>query len=243
MLWDYFQGTFWIEKVFLGDYLVLDGPRLEALSQRPKHLAVMLHGYGASGDDLINLAAQWQENLPEYEFVSPHAPESCEINPVGYQWFGLRDFNPFNIRSGLDRARPLLKKFLLNEINRLGFMPEDLLLIGFSQGTMMALDAMFSFPGVRAILGYSGAFYPPVGETLKSQKPKVRLIHGDGDMVIPYPAMNEAARQLKLFGIEPELYTCEGLGHGIDEKGIRLGCEFLQDLGMSSLHEQHASGL
>ena len=220
---------------------MLDGPRLRALSKRPKRLVVLLHGYGASGDDLINLAADWQEQLPEYEFVSPHAPESCEINPVGYQWFGLRDFNPFNIRSGLDRARPILKKFLLNEINRLGFMPEDLILVGFSQGTMMALDAMFSFPGVTAILGYSGAFYPPVGENLKATKPKVMLIHGDTDVVIPYPAMNEAARQLKLFGIEPETYTCKGLGHGINEQGVKLGWEFLQQFNAPITHEQQAS--
>ena len=192
---------------------------------------------------MINLAAGWQSHLPEFEFVSPHAPESCEINPVGYQWFGLRDFNPFNIRSGLDRSRPVLKKFLLNEINRLGFMPEDLLLVGFSQGTMMALDAMFSFPGVSAIMGYSGAFYPPVGENLKASKPKVRLVHGDSDMVIPYSAMNEAARQLQLFGIEPETYTCNGLGHGIDEKGVRLGWEFLQGFSASPLQEQHVSGM
>ena len=208
---------------------MLEGPRLKPQSGRARKLVVLLHGYGATGDDLIELAYQWQELLPDAEFVAPHAPEICEVNPMGYQWFGLKDFNPFNIRAGLDRARPVLKKFLLNEINELGLMPSEMALVGFSQGTMMALDAMFSMAGMRSILGYSGAFYPPVGEKLDGAKPEVMLVHGDADMVVPYAALAEAKRQLGLFGIAPRMHTSKGIGHGIDEDGIKLGGEFLEE--------------
>ena len=72
----------------------LDGPRLEPRSGPARQLVVFLHGYGADGNDLIDIGRAWQGLLPHAAFVSPHAPEPCGQAPVGRQWFPLTFRDP-----------------------------------------------------------------------------------------------------------------------------------------------------
>src|SRR5262245_17574954 len=72
----------------------LDGPRLEPRSGPARQLVVFLHGYGADGNDLIDIGRAWQGLLPNAAFVSPHAPEPCGQAPVGRQWFPLTFRDP-----------------------------------------------------------------------------------------------------------------------------------------------------
>ena len=61
----------------------LDGPRLEPPGGQPaKRLVVFLHGYGADGNDLIEIGRAWQGLMPHAAFVSPHAPEPCGQAPM-----------------------------------------------------------------------------------------------------------------------------------------------------------------
>lgn len=207
---------------------MLSGPQRVCKSgSSPKKLVVFLHGYGANGDNLIDLADMWSASLPEVEFYAPNAPEPCESVPFGYQWFGLKDFSPYNMRAGMDKAAPLLKTYLEHLLITRDLKSSDLILVGFSQGTMMALEMMFHLPGLRGMLGYSGAFYPPVSPATLASKPEVLLVHGTADMVVPYPMMIEGANQLQGLGLTPKTHTCHGLGHSIDLEGISLGGQFL----------------
>ena len=93
---------------------MLSGSQQNAKSGIPKKLVVFLHGYGANGENLIDIARSWEEMMPDVEFHSPNAPERCFEIPFGYQWFGLDDFNPLNMRAGLEKAAPILKEYLEN---------------------------------------------------------------------------------------------------------------------------------
>lgn len=211
------------------EHPLLSGPvLLPQTGNPPQQLVVFLHGYGSNGDDLIDIGTYWADILPDTAFVSPHAPFPCEMNPMGYQWFGLQDFSPFNVRAGIDQARPILVKYLQELLKEYQLTPAQLALVGFSQGTMLALDMIFALPGLGTIIGYSGAFYPPIAEKTPLPHPDVLLIHGDADMMVPYAAFTEAKRQLSLFGIEARGHTCPGLGHGIDAIGMNLGAQFLK---------------
>lgn len=206
---------------------MLTGPSLSPKSgKKPGQLIVFLHGYGADGANLIDIGEYWSDLLPDAEFIAPNAIEPCEMG-IGYQWFGLKDFSPFNIRAGLDRVTPLVVKQLKVWLHERQLAPADLCLVGFSQGTMLALDIMFHLPGIKAIVGYSGAFYPPVAKQVKAPVPKVCLIHGDMDMVVPYMAFLEAQKNLQEYGIIPVTHTSHGLGHSIDIDGLRVGGQFL----------------
>ena len=212
----------------------LDGPRLEPKSGPARQLIVFLHGYGADGNDLIDIGRAWQGLLPETAFVSPHAPEPCGQAPTGRQWFNLTFRTPNERWDGARKAAPVLERFLDAELARHKLPPQALALVGFSQGTMMALHA-----GLRravppaAIVGYSGIFVLPekakpdaVAGEIKS-RPPVLLIHGAQDDLIPAPALFQSAQALAALEVPVEWHLSEGIGHGIDQEGLRQGGEFL----------------
>ena len=140
----------------------LDGPRLEARGGVARRLVVFLHGYGADGNDLIELGRAWQQMLPDTAFVSPHAPEPCGQAPTGRQWFPLTFRDPDERWIGVNKAAPALDRFLDAELVRHKLAPSALALVGFSQGTMMALHVgLRRASQLAAIVGYSGLLVLP----------------------------------------------------------------------------------
>jgi len=212
----------------------LDGPQLAARSEPAQQLVVFLHGYGADGNDLIEIGRAWQPSLPHAAFVSPHAPEPCGQAPVGRQWFPLTFRDPNERWVGVNKAAPLLQRFLDTELERHKLPPSALALVGFSQGTMMALHV-----GLRravspsAIVGYSGLLVlPPDGNAEAfaagiTSRPPILLVHGDRDDLIPPQALFQATQGLAALEIPAEWHLAAGIGHGIDNEGLRHGGEFL----------------
>ncbi len=207
---------------------MLSGPTSQAATSQPiRSMVILLHGYGASGDDLIDLALSWQDSLPHTLFWAPHAPHTCDMNPCGYQWFGLQDLSPFNLRKGLDACTPTIASAIQAELTKHQLSPTNLILVGFSQGAMLALDLMFYLPGLKGLIGYAGAFVPPLNATLPSVKPAVLLVHGMADTVVPFPALGAAQAALNALGATPTIHAIPHLAHGIDAQGIHLGGQFL----------------
>jgi phospholipase/carboxylesterase len=208
----------------------LEGPSLApAAGGAPRQLVVFLHGYGADGNDLIALGPEWATLLPHATFVSPNAPEPCGMNPMGRQWFDLSMGDMAIIAEGVKRASPPLDAFLDAELAKHNLAPEALALVGFSQGTMMALAVgLARKPAPAAIVGYSGALatvetLPPPGAG-----PAILLVHGDMDEVIPVDALFMAREMLGQAGLPVEWHVSQGIGHGIDGEGLRLGGAFLK---------------
>lgn len=214
--------------------VALDGPRLAPKSGLARQLVVFLHGYGASGKDLIDIGREWQSWLPDAAFVAPHAPERCAQSPAGWQWFDLTFRDPDERWRGVVKARPGLDAFLDAELARLGLDDSKLALVGFSQGTMMALHT-----GLRrrrapaAIVGYSGILVGPehLGEATARGKtgapPPVLLVHGDADQVIPLDGLFMSGDALGQADIACQWHLSLGVGHGIDQAGLRHGGLFL----------------
>ncbi|HXP13007.1 MAG TPA: phospholipase [Stellaceae bacterium] len=210
---------------------LLNGPAFKpANGKNPSSLVVLLHGVGADGNDLIGLAPFWAPLLPGTEFLAPDGPEPCDMAPFGRQWFSLQDRSAEAILAGVQAAAPILDEFLDELLKARGLGDDKLALVGFSQGTMMSL-----YVGPRrarpcaAILGYSGALVGPqllAGEI--RSKPKTLLVHGDADPLVPYASMGAARKILVGLGVPVETLACPGLGHAIDEAGLKRGGEFLR---------------
>ncbi len=196
-------------------------------SEPVSRMVIFLHGYGASGDNLLGISHYWQEILPGTVFAAPNGPEACDVNPLGYQWFGLPDFSPFNIRQGLNRSAPIVANYLKTLMATYQLSPQNMALVGFSQGTILALEMLFFIPNLAGIVGYSGAFFPPVKTPALSPTAKVLLIHGTLDTVVPYGAMVQAEQALFESNISVQTYTCEYLDHSISEEGLQQGGAFL----------------
>ena len=212
-------------------HLSLDGPFVAPASgQPPRSIVVFLHGYGADGNDLISLGSMLSPLFPDTAFYSPHAPEPCAIAPSGQQWFDLTFRDPHELRDGSRRATPALMRYLSELVKENGLETDALALVGFSQGTMMALQVAPQFStAIAGVVGFSGALADAEGlaERVKT-KPPVLLIHGEADDVVPFSAMGMAEKALSGLDFTVETMARPGLGHGIDEMGLRAAANFLK---------------
>lgn len=212
----------------MADVIELDGPALAPEDGDAKKLVILLHGYGADGNDLSALAPLFARVLPDAYFVSPNAPQPCEMG-FGYQWFSIQNPDPVLKMAQIREAEAILNAFIDGQLAKLGLTDDRLALIGFSQGTMMSL---FTAPRRAAacagIMGYSGRLEG--GDELAAEiksRPPVTLVHGDQDPLLPVAMMEHAAETLKANGLEVETHLRPGLGHGIDEEGLRIGMTFM----------------
>ena len=204
-----------------------DAMRWGPAAGEARQLVVLLHGLGADGADLIDLAPSWAHALPHAAFVAPHAPEPYAEGGFGRQWFALWDRSDAGRAAGADHARIWLDAFLDAELARLGV--SDCALMGFSQGAMMALHVgLRRTVAPRAIMAFSGALLAPgrIGEAVG--RPPVLLVHGEADEVVPVQRSRDAEAALLAAGIPVQALYCPGLGHGIDEAGLSAGAIALQ---------------
>ena len=214
----------------LGSLKPLDGPRLSPAGGRASALVVLLHGYGANGDDLIGLAQGWQQHLPAAAFVAPNAPHAIPGMYGALAWFELTLRDPHEYWRGVVAARPGLDRFIAAELARLALPPERLALVGFSQGTMLALHVgLRRVQAPAAVVGYSGLLAGPEHLPEITATPPLLLVHGEADDLIPVEALHLAREALAAAGLRVEWHVRPQLGHGIDAGGQQLAAHFLAD--------------
>jgi phospholipase/carboxylesterase len=210
--------------------LDLEGPSLAPLScGKAVWLVVLLHGLGADGNDVIDLALNWQPILPKAEFLAVHAPFACDTAPYGRQWFSARDLDPAKLLEGVRAAAAVLDPALDELLAKRRLPADHLALVGFSQGAIMALHAgLRRRTQVAGIVAFSGAIIGPemlAGEM--ASNPPVLLVHGEADEVVPFEMMAHARTALKAAGVPVTGVARPGLGHAIDDDGIILAGDFL----------------
>lgn len=201
--------------------------------QKANSVVVFLHGYGADGADLLGLADPLAPHLPGTAFYAPNAPERCVNNPMGYQWFPI----PWMDGSSEEQAKAsaaqsfqdinaFLDKVLADES-----IPADrLALVGFSQGTMMALAvAPQRDPEIAGVVGFSGRLIDPEKAVEARTKPPILLIHGDEDPVVPFDSMGIAGQALQNAGFTVYGHVMKGTGHGISPDGLSVALAFLKE--------------
>jgi phospholipase/carboxylesterase len=152
--------------------------------------------------------------------------------PYGFQWFSLQDRTPDMIQAGVRAAVPLLDNFIDETLAALALDARQLALVGFSQGTMMSLFvALRRAQPVAGVLGFSGALVgaDALLPELRS-RPRVLLVHGDADEIVPFEMMGVAEAALRENGVPVATVTRPGLGHGIDQIGLTRGGAFLQEI-------------
>ena len=207
----------------------LDGPRLAPLSgSAPTALVVLIHGYGSNGEDLIALARAIQPSLPHAAFVAPNAPSPLGRMAAAYQWWPIETFSMAERATGAASAAPALDAFITEELDRTGLPSSRLVLVGFSQGTMMALHVGLrrSTP-VAGIVGIAGMLVAP--DTLAAEicsRPSVLLIHGTEDDVVPFRSMALANTALAAVGVAVETHVSPGTGHTVGQDGLTAATAF-----------------
>lgn len=195
---------------------------------------VFLHGYGADGADLLGLADPLSPHLPGVAFHAPDAPERSVNNPFGYQWFPipwLDGSTEAQARESMTRSVGLLNGFLDKVLADEGLTPDRMVVVGFSQGTMMALHVLpRRDEAVAGIVGFSGRLLSPdLLATEAKVKPPVLLLHGDQDPMVPFQDMTLAGEALEKAGFAVYGHVMKGTGHGISPDGLSVALSFVRD--------------
>ena len=195
----------------------------------PNSLVILLHGIGADAFDLIPLAKYWSITLKKTKFYSLHAPYPCKLTPSGKQWFDLEDRDQTRILKEIELVKPMIITFLKKKLKDYNLQYKDLILVGFSQGTMVALNLTLTMKEeVKGVLGYSGGvILTKSGKIEIISKPNICLVHGKNDEVVPKKMMETTKIILKDNNIDVDTHLIENLGHSIDQKGLEIGQNFL----------------
>lgn len=208
----------------------LSGPSKLPKTQNPDKLVLFLHGVGADGHDLLSLSNEFTEIFPNAVFLSPNAPFPYDEFPMGYQWFSLRDRSENRLLEGIRIALPILQSYIDENLAKYNLDYKDLILIGFSQGTMMALQlAPRLSETCFAVIGFSGALVAPqtLAVEMKS-KPSIFLAHGDEDQVVQPSQHRFSVTSLKNMQIPVEEHLLSKNGHNISLEAINLAKNFLK---------------
>ena len=197
---------------------------------KPQQAVVLCHGYGGDGKDISALAINWQRFLPDAIFLCPNAPEICDINPQGYQWFDHASEKEEIILEKSLVAEEKLSIFLDQVFNNFQLEPNNLALVGFSQGCMISIQVgLKKKEQINCIVGYSGKVINKkhLSGNIKS-KPKIFLMHGANDTIVSPTSLLEAKEYLSNLGLKIKTKMFKDCEHKIPIEGSSLGLEFLK---------------
>ena len=197
---------------------------------KPHHAIVLCHGYGGDGKDISALAINWQRFLPDAIFLCPNAPEVCSINPQGYQWFDLNSEKEEAILEKSLVAEEKLNTFIDQVLDNLQLEPNNLALVGFSQGCMISVQVgIKKKEQINCLIGYSGKVINQkhLSDNINS-KPKMFLMHGENDTIVSPTHLLEAKEYLKKQGINAKIKMFKKCEHRIPVEGSSLGLGFLK---------------
>ena len=210
----------------------LNAQHRPARSGKARSAVIFVHGYGADGADLLGLADPLAPHLPDTAFHAPDAPERCAGNPFGFQWFPipwLDGSSEAAAQAGLVAAAADLNAYVDGVLAAEGLTPDRLVLLGFSQGSMMSLHiAPRRDVALGGVVAFSGRLLAP--ERLGTEarvRPPVLLLHGDADPVVPFEDMGRAGDALVAAGFDTYAHVMRGTGHGIAPDGLQVALQFL----------------
>ncbi|EKE45042.1 hypothetical protein OCGS_0737 [Oceaniovalibus guishaninsula JLT2003] len=212
---------------------ILKAGRRGAQKGSARQAVIFLHGYGANGADLMGLADPLAPHMPGTVFLAPDAPERCAGAPMGFQWFPIPwidGSDPATAEEGMDRAARDLDAYLDAVLEDEGLTDDRLVLMGFSQGTMMALDVAPRRPRpVACVVGFSGRLLraDALEGHVVSRAP-ILLVHGDQDQVVPPESLPEAAQALQAAGFDVFAHISKGTAHGIAPDGLSVALAFIR---------------
>ncbi|MEQ9116017.1 MAG: dienelactone hydrolase family protein [Rickettsiales bacterium] len=210
---------------------MLNGPEIAPRSgNSPKNLVIFMHGVGADGENISDICNVLNRCVPDTHFLCPNGPFHYDMGMGGYQWFSLQDRTESVLLEGINKALPKVNEYIDYHLNKFNLTDDNLAIMGFSQGCMMALHLGLRRPNPPAcVIGFSGALVG--GEWLKTQKtnsPPIVMAHGDQDQVVELHRMEQSVQILETMNKDIEPHIFKGLAHGMNEDSLTLAADSLK---------------
>lgn len=208
--------------------MIEDFLQISPINSVAKNLVVMFHGVGSDAQDLLNIAPYMQKDLPDTHFISLNGLQKYDMAPFGFQWFSLKNRDASVMRSQVDKTLPAVLDFLERKVMELNLSFEQLFLVGFSQGSMLATSIATSFKQrLAGIIGFAGAVI--LRNFTGNNLTPICLIHGLEDEVIKIELMRRSRDHLKQLGFQVESHEIPFLTHSIDMQSISIATNFIKN--------------
>ena len=203
-------------------------------SGRVESAVIFLHGYGANGADLLGLGAVLAEHMQDTFFLAPDAPEVNSKSEAGLQWFPIPWIDGSSEEDamlGLRSASQDLNAYLDGVMIDFDLLPEQVIVFGFSQGTMMALHVIpRRDEAIAGLVVFSGQLLEPEAlvDDARAFLP-ILLVHGDQDDVVPIAALPKAVEGLQAAGFKDVYaHVMKDGAHGIAPDGLQVALAFMR---------------
>ncbi|MGU3413936.1 esterase [Enterobacteriaceae bacterium C34A] len=199
------------------DHFVVQSPSAPA-----KQLLLLFHGVGDNPVAMGQIGSWFAPLFPEALIVSVGGVEPC--GPTGRQWFSVQGVTEENRQGRVDAIMPTFIETVRHWQKESGVSPQATALIGFSQGSIMALESTKAAPGLASrIIAFNGRF-----ATLPTRATTVHLIHGGEDRVIDLAYAVSAQEALIQAGGDVTLDIVDELGHAIDDRSMQFALDHLR---------------
>lgn len=191
-----------------------------------RQLFVLLHGVGGTPEGLEGLAQALRRAFPAAAVLIPEGFEPFDGGGPGRQWFSVRGVSDENRPERVARALPALVRYVQAAQQRFNLLPPATALAGFSQGAIMALEAVQANEALAGrVLAFSGRYaeLPKVPPTYTT----IHLLHGAADPVMPVQLAQAAQARLDELHGDATIDIASNVGHElhpalIDQAILRL---------------------
>lgn len=202
--------------------------RLKSQSPKPEALILMFHGVGASPESLQSLGEYLHQLNPGFEIQIPAGFSPSTISAVGFQWFDVVGVTEENRPGRIQQAMPAFDQLIKEQADSAGVPLDKVVLLGFSQGTIMSLEWLKQCSvSVAGIIGIAGRF-AELPQQIPAWPIPVCLIHGDADQVINVTQSQQSHQRLSELGINTELHLMPDTPHTITQAMCPLITDFIQ---------------
>jgi phospholipase/carboxylesterase len=191
-------------------------PELPA-DEKPQQMFVLLHGVGANAQDMVGVGRHLHDAFEQSLILIPDGFEEFDAAPTaaGRQWFSIKDVTDFNRVDRAHAALPRLVQWIRDQQTAHDIAPNSTALLGFSQGAIMALEAISAHDGLASrVLAFSGRY-----AILPERAPEhttIHFFHGQEDAVMPYGLSVKAFEYLQDICADATIDVASGVGHEIN---------------------------
>ncbi len=207
------------------------------IPENPKKALIMLHGWQHDGAGVQWLTDALKNDFSDMAFFYPTAPDKAP--GLGFQWFEIPTLGN---EMSEEKIYDIMMHSALSNIGQLHDLIEyihqnqqleykDIYVAGFSQGGFMAiLTGLTNSNHIGKIISFSGVpiiLTKDFKESSIVSKPKILIIQGDSDYVIPNDSYNLTQNTLTQQGISPQVKVIKNMPHTINNEAIKYAIDFL----------------
>ena len=197
-----------------------------------KNAIILLHGYGGDGADISSIAHTWRRFIDNTIFFCPDGPETCKLNPIGFQWFDLSIDDQNYIIAEVRKTEKILIEYVDQIKEKFKLNNSQIILAGFSQGCMMSINlGLTSNEKFKSVIGFSGRIINKIDlQERMNAKTDVLLFHGDADEVVPPSSLLEAKDFLERNKIKVEVNMIKNCSHHIPVEALSLALKYIKKI-------------